>query len=153
MYRLNLYLILTCLLLGSCNDHLEIEANNLPQGYADSQVVGSWKITAVMSDAPFDWDGNGSVETNVYNAWASCEKDNLYTFVGNKTGTYRLNCNLTKTGTWQIFNVKDLQYTPDGMNTVTERIISMTSVQFKTTRLYFVPPASNVTLTTTWSRQ
>lgn len=154
MYRrLSLYPFLLLFVISACNDHLKIEANNLPQGYADSQLVGSWKITAVVSNTPYDWDGNGTAETDLYSTLTACDKDNLYTFVGNKTGTYKFNCNTTKNGTWQIFNVQQLEYTPEGQNTEVEKIISMTSVQFKTQYDYFIPPAQIFTLTKTWSRQ
>src|SRR5688572_33382679 len=115
MYRRCLYLFLAGFILNSCNDHLEIEANNNPQGYADSQLVGLWKVTALTSNAPYDWDGNGTTETDVYSTWSDCQKNNLYRFDGNKTGVYQLNCNTTHGGVWQIFNVQQLEYTPDGM--------------------------------------
>ncbi len=148
-----IFFVIAMVILSSCNDHLKIEANNNPQGYADSQVVGTWKITAVTSSAPFDWDGNGVAETDVYSVWTPCQKDNLYIFLGNKTGTFRLNCNENLPGSWLIYNVQQLQYTPDGMSTLVEQFISMTSNEFKTTRNETVGPGQTITLTKTWTRQ
>jgi hypothetical protein len=153
MYRRCLYLFLAGFVLISCNDHLEIEANNNPQGYADSQLVGLWKVTGLTSNLPFDWDGNGTTETDVYSTWSDCQKNNLYRFDGNKTGVYQLNCNSTHNGVWQIFNVQQLEYTPDGMSTHVERFISMTSNQFKTTRTETVSQGQTFTITKIWSRQ
>ena len=140
------------LVLSSCNDHLKIESNNNPQGYADSQVVGVWKITAVESNLPYDWDGNGSVENDIYSTWSPCQKDNLYTFSGNKSGVYKLDCSTTVNGQWQIWEVQQLEYTPDGMSTIIEKFISMTSNQFKTTRTQVVTGGQSFLITKTWSR-
>ena len=151
-YRYLTYLLASSILLFSCNDHLEIEANNNPQGYADSQVVGEWKITAVHSSIAYDWDGNGTPETDIFNSWSDCDKDHLYTFVGNKSGVYKLNCNTTLNGVWQIFEVRYLEYTPDGLSTLSEKIISMTSNEFKTSRSFTTPSGQSCLITKTWTR-
>ena len=153
MSALRPYLILLCLFMVSCREHLEIEANNLPQGYADSQVVGTWKVTALSSNAAYDWDGNGVPETDIYTGWSACQKDNLYIFVGDKTGTYKINCSTTQGGSWQIFNLHQFEYTPIGFSTEVEKIISMTSNEFKTTRTVYVTSGQTFTITRTWTRQ
>jgi len=147
------YLFLILLVFYSCNDHLEIEANNNPQGYADSQVVGVWKITAFTSNQPYDWDGNGTTETDIYSTWSPCQKDNLFKFVGDKSGVYKLDCNINVNGVWQIFNVQQLEFTPDGMSTQVEKFISMTSNEFKTTRTEVIPGGPSFLVTKTWTRQ
>lgn len=146
--------------LISCNEHLKTEANDLPQGYADSQVVGNWKITAEQCNVPYDWDGNGSLETDVYSTWTPCEKDNTYTFSamttdadGNKPGTFKLDCSVTKNGTWKILDTKILMITPDGLTSEYGKFISMTAVEFKTTRDISLPNGLPATLTQTWTRQ
>jgi len=146
------YFVFISILFFSCNKHLKTEANNDPQGYADSQVVGAWRITAFSSDAPYDWDGNGSVETDIYNTWTACEKDNLYTFVGDKTGTFKINCSVTNPGSWEIIATKQLNYYVTGIGAQSERIISMTNNIFKTTIAVTVITGQNFTLTKTWSR-
>jgi hypothetical protein len=88
MNRLILYLFVFWIFISACNGHLKIEKNGDPQGYADSQFVGTWKITAMNSDVAWDYDGNGTTETNIFATLSACKQDNLYTFVGNKTGTF-----------------------------------------------------------------
>lgn len=153
MLRNRLYLLLLLPAFYSCNDHLKIEANNNPQGYADSQVVGVWKITAFTSNQPYDWDGNGTSETDIYSTWSPCQKDNLFKFVGDKSGVYKLDCNTNLNGVWQIFNVQQLEFTPDGMSTQVEKFISMTSGEFKTTRTEVIPGGPSILVTKTWTRQ
>lgn len=153
MNRLFPYLLFSVLFISSCNDHLKIEKNGDPQGYADSQFVGIWKITAINSDVAWDYDGNGSTETNIFATLSACEKDNLYTFVGNKTGTFKFNCTLTKDGSWEVVLTKYLQYTPLGLSPEQETVISMTSVQFKSTLAISLPNGQPATITKTWTRQ
>lgn len=155
MRSLILYLLFTSMFIVSCNDHLKIEKNNDIQGVADSQIVGTWKITEVVSDVPWDWDNNGSVETNIYSTWSSCQKDNLYTFVGDKTGTFKLNCSTTTTGSWQVINVHYLVYTPLNQGPETEEVVplTMTSIQFKTALKLTLSNGQNATITKTWVRQ
>lgn len=159
MKRLILYLFVSTFLISACSDHLKIEKNNDPQGYADSQFVGSWKITVVLSDVAYDWNNDGTAERDIYSTWSSCEKDNLFTFTGDtatagyKKGTFKINCSVTKTGEWQIVNTKDLLYIPLGFGPESEKIISMTSVQFKTTLALTLPNGQPATITKTWDRQ
>jgi hypothetical protein len=153
MKRLILYLFLAGFFITACRDHLKIEKNNDPQGYADSQFVGVWKITGITSDVAWDFDGNGTPETNIFATLSACKKDNLYTFVGNKTGTFKFDCSLTKDGSWEIISTKYLQYTPLGLSPESETVISMTSVQFKSTLDITLSNGQPATITKTWTRQ
>lgn len=153
MRRHILYLFSSLFFITSCRDHLKIEQNNDPQRYADSQFVGSWKIVEVRSDVPWDWDNNGTTETNILATQPACVQDNLYTFVGDKTGTFKLSCSLTKEGSWQIVNLLYLQYTPLGLQMEQEKVVLMTSVQFKTTTALTLSNGQNATITKTWARQ
>ena len=153
MKRLILYLFSSLFLITSCRDHLKIEQNNDPQQYADSQFVGSWKIVAITSNIPWDWDNNGTTETNILATQSTCVRDNLYTFVGDKTGTFKLNCSTTKDGSWQIINTQYLNYTPIGLPLEQEKVISMTSIQFQTTTAVTLSNGQNATITKTWARQ
>jgi len=158
MRRLILYLSTTVIFISSCNDHLKIEKNNDPQGYADSQFVGSWKITGVSCDVAYDWNNDGTTERDIYSTWTPCEKDNLFTFTGDtatggyKKGTFKINCSVTKTGVWQIVDTTYLVYVPTGLSAESEKIIDMTSVQFKSILLLTLNGQA-ATITKTWTRQ
>ena len=158
MKRLVPYLLISIFLVAACNDHLKIEKNNDPQGYADSQFVGSWKIVAVSSDVAYDWNNDGTTERDIYGTWSSCQKDNLFTFTGDtasgsyKTGTFKINCSVTKSGIWQIVDTVYLIYTPLGLGTESERVINMTSVQFQSILLLTLN-GQPATVTKTWARQ
>jgi hypothetical protein len=137
---------------------LKIEKNNDPKGFADSQFVGSWKITAISSDVAYDWNNDGSPERDIYSTWTSCERDNLFTFTGDtamagyKKGTFKINCSVTKTGEWQIVNTKSLLYIPLGLGPESETVIDMTSLQFQSILLLTLN-GMPATITKTWTRQ
>jgi len=163
MRRLILYLVISVFFISSCNDHLKIEKNNDPQGYADSQFVGSWKITALSCDVAYDWNNDGTTERDIYSTWTPCQRDNLYTFTGDtlsaakKKGTFKIDCSVTKPGEWQIVfsdnpKSQSLVYTPLGLGPESEIITDMTSVQFQSVLLLTLNglPA---TITKTWTRQ
>jgi len=163
MRRLFLYLFTSVFFISSCNDHLKIEKNDDPQGYGDSQFVGSWKVTALNCDVAYDWNNDGSKERDIYSTWSQCERDNLYTFTGDtatdgyKKGTFKINCSITKTGQWQIVRTdnpksQSLVYIPLDLLAESEKVIDMTSVQFQSVLLLTLNglPA---TITKTWTRQ
>lgn len=143
------YILLVCL---SCNK-LTVEENDNPQGYADSQIVGEWKVTSAISDKPHDWDGNGVKERNIYNTWTDCEKDNRYVFEGNKTGSYKFNCSTTKEGDWRIVNTNLIIWTPVGSLPERDQIISLTSNSFTTTRMFYTNLSELIIITKIWTRQ
>jgi hypothetical protein len=153
MNRLNKFFLISLVFLTACVGHLNIEKSDAPQGYADSQLVGTWKITGYTSNKPYDWNGDGSTETNIYNTWTSCEKDNLYQSIADKSGNFKINCSTSTPGTWLIVNTTYLVYKPTNQVSVTEKFISMTTVEFKTTEEVTVSTGQNFTLTKTWTRQ
>jgi len=163
MRRLILYLFTSAFFISSCNDHLKIEKNDDPQGYADSQFVGSWKVTALSCDVSYDWNNDGTTERDIYSTWTSCQRDNLYTFTADTTmdaykkGIFKIDCSVTKPAEWQIVvdtvsKDQSLLYSLSGLSPESEIVINMTSVQFQSVLLLTVNglPA---TITKTWTRQ
>jgi hypothetical protein len=147
-----LCLLFSLLLLSSCYK-VEVERNDLPQGYSVAQLVGLWKVTGISSDKANDWDGNGTSETNIYSTWPDCLKDNLYQFNSNYTGTYKLSCSDTKTGTWQLDGTVTLVWAPSGSATTYEKIIYLTSDTFKTETNITLPNSETYKITKVWSLQ
>lgn len=148
----------TCLfisiLLLSCTSKIDDNNDiNDPQGYADSQFIGTWKVTAAESDVAWDYDNNGTSETNIFLTWTACQKDNLYTFSADKTGIFKLDCNNNKNGSWQVVATQYLNYTPIGLTTESEKVVQMTSVQFKSTLAITLSNGQPANITKTWDRQ
>jgi hypothetical protein len=152
MLRLILYSIFIGNIAVSCNK-IDTDDNDDPQGYADSQVIGTWKITGLNADAPYDWDGNGVPETNLFPAIPACDKDNLYVFEPDKTGSFKKSCSLTQDGTWEIYQTKHLIITPTSAPAEMEKITAMSSTEFVTSRQVVAPSGETFTISKTWSRQ
>lgn len=153
MRKLCTYLFLL-LFIFSCTRKMEDDNNiNDPQGYADSQFIGTWKVTAVESDVAWDFDNNGTSETNIYLTWTACQKDNLYTFAADKTGTFKFDCSNNKIGSWQVVATQYLNYTPAGSTTESEKVVHMTSLQFRSALAITLLNGQPATITKTWNRQ
>ena len=41
---------------------------------------GSWKMTAFTVNPGYDYDGNGTIDTDIYSLYDACEKDDYYSF-------------------------------------------------------------------------
>ena len=147
------WMLVTVAMIFSACKRVTVEANDNPQGYADSQVVGTWKITEILSDRLYDWDGNGTQEKDVYATYDECEKNMLYQFIQDKTGVYQINCNTTKNGTWQILNTLYLVWIPEGSAVNNEKISNMTSNYFYTTRTVHISLGDTYIVTSKWERQ
>jgi hypothetical protein len=57
-------------------------------------IVGTWKLTALTADVPYDWNFDGVTETNLFSVFTACQKENeLQLIVGG--GRAKNNCNDT----------------------------------------------------------
>ena len=74
-------------------------------------------------------------------------------FVGDKTGTYKLDCSNTKIGSWEVISTTYLVYTPLNSIPEAEKVIQMTSIQFKSALAITLPNGQPATITKTWDRQ
>ncbi len=153
MNRLILYLLFIGSFIVSC-DKLPENSNTDPQGYSESQVVGTWMITGLTADFPYDWDGNGTSETNLYPVMSSCEKNNLYVFDPNKTGSFKKDCNTNQQGEGKVYQTQFLLLIPTGgAPSEMEKYTSQPSATFVTTRQVVAPSGQVITLSKTWTKQ
>ncbi len=51
-------------------------------------TTGSWKVTAYTVNPALDVDGDGDVETNVFDYYEACEKDDFTTFKTDNTAEF-----------------------------------------------------------------
>ena len=83
-------------------------------------LLGSWKLVSMTSDKPFDWDNNGTIETDYYSTLTTCEKDKLITFSTPSQGLHKLACNESKDFNWELKErgaYIDIHYPLTGTNT------------------------------------
>ncbi len=129
------------------------EKNTQPQGYSVAQIIGTWKITGISSDKAYDWGGNGVAGTNIYSTWTNCQRDNLYKFSADYTGSYKRNCSELKEGTWLLSDNNILIYASNGQTSEYEKITALTSNFIKTVSNKQVANGQVFVITKEWTRQ
>jgi len=60
----------------------------------DLITSGDWKIISVIANPPFDYDGDGIDDSEIFPLYDACEKDDYYTFKSN--GILEVNAGSTK---------------------------------------------------------
>jgi hypothetical protein len=131
-----------CLLLLSCSKKVE-EKDFTAQNTA--LLLGSWKLTAMVSDSAYDWDGNGTVEADMFSVLDTCEKNQRITFQNTTNCLYQFDCNEIRNGVWKLMqNGSSLVFTfndPDlhGSMSVWIKEISQTQM---TVRINSVEPGN-----------
>lgn len=63
-------------------------------------LEGTWAITGIRSDRPYDWNGDGRTETDIYGSYTTCQRDIVVVFQNNGYGQIRQGCNAS----WQNIN-------------------------------------------------
>ena len=145
-------LLLLIIFFASCYK-VEVEKNALPQGFSVAQIIGTWKITAVTSDKAFDWDGNGTAETDIYSTYTDCQKDNLHQFNQDYSASFKFSCSDTEAGTWRLDGTITLVWAAAGSPTIFEKIVYLTTDTMKTERIITQANGTSYTVTTTWKFQ
>lgn len=71
---------------------------------ADERTIeGTWQVTGITSDRPYDFDGDGRSETDIYGTYNSCGRDIVMVFQANGYGQIRQSCNAPwQNTTWQL---------------------------------------------------
>ena len=120
-----------------------------------------WKVTAVTVSPAIDWDGQGTMVTDIYSQMDACEKDDLVKF--NTNGSYTLEegtsvCvtgdpQVYETGTW-AFNSNEtaLTITPSGSTVYSYDIVSLSSTTLTYNEIYN-DGTTNYTYTVTMTAQ
>lgn len=65
-----------------------------------ADITGTWAVTAIRSNAPNDWDGDGYTETDIFSTYDYCQRDIVLVFDRYGTGQARQGCN----SYWQNLN-------------------------------------------------
>lgn len=79
MKALSLIALLSFLFLACSKD-------DKPKSRMDLLTNGPWHVTNYTIDPAFDWDGDGTQETDIYSVMEPCIKDDRTTFHSNGSG-------------------------------------------------------------------
>jgi len=68
-------------------------------------LVGTWQVTDIRSDRPYDWDGDGYSETDIFDTYSNCQQDIRLVFENGGYGQSRQGCNsYWQNMYWQLSN-------------------------------------------------
>lgn len=59
----------------------------------ENDLTGTWQVTGISSNVPYDWNGDGYQETDIYGTYTSCERDIAISFDPGGNGQIRQGCN------------------------------------------------------------
>ena len=125
----------------------------------------NWKVTAVTSDPAIDWNGSGTMVTDVYSQLDACDQDDLIKFNTNFTVTEdegALKCDpadpqTTNTTTW-AWNTNEtiLTMDDDGSGPGTAESYTLLDLNANTLRMKYNllgVDSVNYTISITWTKQ
>jgi hypothetical protein len=58
-----------------------------------TDITGDWVVTGIRSDIPYDWNGDGYTERDIFNSYSYCERDIAFNFDYGGYGQIRQGCN------------------------------------------------------------
>ncbi|RYZ57643.1 MAG: hypothetical protein EOO14_10745 [Chitinophagaceae bacterium] len=72
-----------------------------------TRLIGSWKLSAQVTDTPYDFDGDGTNDTDLFAMYSSCGRDQGFVFNADATGSRKFACQPVRLTTWKIFSHSD----------------------------------------------
>ena len=89
--------LFSLILLSSCSKE---NTNSRPD-----TLIGTWAVVGISSNTPFDFNGDGRTETDIYGNYNACQRDIVLTFEQGGYGQARQGCTAyTETLSWQFSN-------------------------------------------------
>jgi len=71
----------------------------------ERSLEGTWFITGIRSDRPYDFNGDGRTETDIYGSYNTCQRDIVIVFNRDGYGRMRQGCNAYwEDISWQLSN-------------------------------------------------
>ena len=59
----------------------------------EEDLIGTWQVYDIRSDRPYDWDGDGFSETDIFGNYSYCQQDIFLVFEPGGYGEARQGCN------------------------------------------------------------
>lgn len=159
------HLLILALLFISCskNSNSDQQPEQTPKDplKLSSKLVGTWKLTAKISNPAFDYTGDGVPESDVYAALPSCYKNLGFTCNQNGTGVLDFNCSIKLPTKWQVTDISKIfryNFSTDGGASygadVKDTIIELTNTKLVYRYAHELgAPGTYYTVTETYSKQ
>ena len=70
-----------------------------------TNIEGTWSVSGIRSDRPYDFNGDGYTETDIYGSYSACGRDIVVVFQANGYGQMRQGCNAPwQNASWQLLD-------------------------------------------------
>jgi hypothetical protein len=70
-----------------------------------NQIQGTWVVTGISSDYPYDWNNDGYTETDIFSTYSYCQRDISLNFQQSGYGQSRQGCDAPiENMSWQLAN-------------------------------------------------
>ncbi|NTS40245.1 hypothetical protein HRG84_04945 [Flavisolibacter sp. BT320] len=99
-------LLLSCLFACSKSSTETPVDKDDPKGQK-TKLIGSWKLSAQVTDTPYDFDGDGTNDTDLFAMYSSCGKDQGFVFNADGTGSRKFSCQPARLTTWKVISNSD----------------------------------------------
>lgn len=127
-----------------------------PEQTRSKLIVGTWKATGFTASPAYDYDNNGTVESDIYAIEPACDKDNLLKFADGNVfqideGAAKCDANTPQvmTDTWSLFaSDTKLKAGPD-----TGTILQLDRATLKLSSVFPDNSGRSITATFTYARQ
>lgn len=146
--------IIALLSICSCSKNGGTEQLDMTNQHT-ALVTGTWEIVAKTGSVAYDWNGDGTPETDIYSSMTDCQKGfNIY-FAPGMDGVVHQDCaTLQKQITWNLTeNGWRLNWAIVGSSIVFEKIISISSTQLRTEIKAQPPGSAEIIITNTYKKQ
>jgi hypothetical protein len=151
---MKILIILIAIIFGSCSKGHDNQPkdNTITNSYL---LNGTWVLSSKTSSVPYDWDGNGSTETDVLAVMFSCPSGyKVYFNYPSMTGNVNKTCSIESSITWSLSDYGNtLNWTIPNAGTITEKIVSISSTQLKTITETQPPNATIITITNIYTKK
>jgi hypothetical protein len=152
--RISIYMAIAVFI---CSCRKSNQETNQPDntGVNTILVSGKWKLISETSSQPYDFNGDGTQETDVYASMSVCNQDFKILFTQNMDGSVWQNCSLPqKNITWNLSDYGNtLNWTMSAASPVHEKIISISATTLVTSVNTQPPGTTGFIITNTYSKQ
>jgi hypothetical protein len=113
--------------------------DNPPKTKTELLTTGYWKRTALISSPAYDWNADGTFDTNILNTMKACEKDNFETYKTNgmvETNEGPTKCDASDPQTWAVtwtLADNEAKMIWDGTDEYTLLELTATTLKFQST--------------------
>lgn len=144
------YLILLLVIFGSCKKSTDTQEPDYTE-QNKALLVGKWAYSVRTVSPAYDWDGNGTAETNVFAVMSDCQKG-FFIEYKSAGGIIKQDCTQpNKSITWELQdNGKLIKYVIAGVAHGSENIVSINSTTLVTETKIEPPSGPSYILTNTY---